>query len=82
MKLTLFEKAITWCDEGLEVSFECDCICMAECKDFTRKTIHGGVMERHVGSIGSVSMVIKKLFSLYPQRRKKQHSNYKAKGVG
>ena len=71
MKLTLFEKAITWCDEGLAVSFECDCICMAECKDFTRKTIHGGVMERHVGSIGSVSMVIKKTFFPLPTEKKK-----------
>ena len=42
VKLILFEKAITWCDEGLAVSFECDCIFMAECKDVTRKTINGG----------------------------------------
>ena len=73
MKLTLFEKAITWCDEGLAVSFECDCICMAECKDFTRKTIHGGVMERHVGSIGSVSMVIKK--NIFPFTHREEKNN-------
>ena len=34
VKLTLFEKAITWCDEGLAVSF--DCIFMAE----GAKTLH------------------------------------------
>ena len=36
MKLTLFEKAITWCDEGLSVSFEFDCIFMDE----SAKTLH------------------------------------------
>jgi hypothetical protein len=34
VKLTLFEKAITWCDEGLAVSF--DCTFMAE----GAKTLH------------------------------------------
>ena len=39
MKLTLLEKAITWCDEGLAVSFEFDCIFMVECKGFTSKKL-------------------------------------------
>ena len=37
VKLTLLEKAITWCDEGLAVSFEFDCIFMVECKGITQK---------------------------------------------
>ena len=39
VKLILFEKAITRCDEGLAVSFEFDCIFLAECKDLHGKPL-------------------------------------------